>query len=369
VIVLHLIPHLTKGGAERQLVYLALYGARIGREVHVGYLAGTPVPDELAASGVRLHPIGHAGNYDPLLFLRLVQLIRRVRPDIIQTWLLQMDILGGLAALLTKIPWLLREPVNAVFWTDGLKTRLRRWIGARADAIVSNSAGGDAYWAKVKPGAQRFVIGNIVPLDEIAAVPKAPAGSLGFPDTRPVVMSAGRLDGQKNFAVMISGLAKVLDRTGTGAVIFGEGALRGQLETLIRGCGMQGKILLPGTVPSIWGALKSAAVFISLSRYEGHPNVVLEAMACGCPLIVSDIPSHREFLDDTTAVFVAQYEDPGAVANAILEVLGNADAASIRSRAARARLDRGYGVATVSEKYAAVYEAVLARRQTSSAAK
>ena len=207
------------------------------------------------------------------------------------------------------------------------------------------------------------MIGNVVPVDEIAAVPKAPEGSLGFSDKRPIIMSAGRLDEQKNFEVMIRGLAKVLDQTGAGAVIFGEGSLRGRLEALIRDCGMQEKILLPGTVPSIWSALKSARIFISLSRYEGHPNVVLEAMACGCPLIVSDIPSHREFLDETTAVFVAQYEDPGVVANAILEVLGNAEAASMRSRAARARLDRGYSVATISGKYEAVYEAVLARRK------
>ncbi|OIQ64696.1 4-alpha-N-acetylgalactosaminyltransferase [mine drainage metagenome] len=298
-----------------------------------------------------------------MLFVRLVRLVLRLKPDVIQTWLLQMDILGGLAALLTNTPWLLREPVSGLFWTGGLKTRLRRWIGVRADAIVSNSAGGDAYWADVKPAAQRFVIGNVVPMDEIAAVPKAPDRSLGFSDTRPIIMSAGRLDEQKNFEVMIRGLAKVLDQTGAGAVIFGEGPLRGRLEVVIRDCGMQEKILLPGTVPSIWGALKSARIFISLSRYEGHPNVVLEAMACGCPLIVSDIPSHREFLDETTAVFVAQYEDPGAVASAILEVLENTEATSMRSRAARARLNLGYSVATISGKYESVYETVLARRE------
>ena len=96
----------------------------------MGYLAGTPVPDELAESGVHLHPIAHSGNYDPMLFLRLVRLIWRLRPDIVQTWLLQMDILGGLAASLTRTPWLLREPVSGLFWTGGLKTRLRRWIGS-----------------------------------------------------------------------------------------------------------------------------------------------------------------------------------------------------------------------------------------------
>jgi glycosyltransferase involved in cell wall biosynthesis len=362
VIVLHLIPHLVKGGAERQLMYLATYWARAGREVHVAYLAGTPVPEEIAASGVRLHPIAHAGNYDPMLFVRLVRLIRQLKPDLVHTWLLQMDILGGLAAMLTKTPWLLREPVSGAFWTGGLKTRLRHWLGARADAIVSNSAGGDAYWSTAKPARQRFIIGNVVPLDEIIASPKTPVESLGFSDSRPVIMSAGRLDEQKNFTVMIRGLAGVIDQIGAGAVIFGEGPLRGHLEALIRELGMEGKILLPGMIPSIWGALKSAQTFVSLSRYEGHPNAVLEAMACGCPLILSDIPSHREFLDETTAILIERYEDPDALANAVLEVIADGEAASARSRAARARLGLGHNVATISGKYEEVYETIIARR-------
>jgi glycosyltransferase involved in cell wall biosynthesis len=363
VIVLHVIPDLVKGGAERQLVYLATHWARTGREVHVAYLAGTPVPDAVIESGVQLHPISHTSNHDPMLLLRLVSLVRRLKPDIVHTWLLQMDVLGGLAALLTNTPWLLREPVSGLHWTPGAKTRLRRWIGARADAIVSNSAGGDAYWADINPAVQRFIIGNVVPFDEILASPKAPAGSFGFSDGRPIILLAGRLDEQKNFDVTIRGLAKVVDRIGAGAVIFGEGPLRGHLENVIRACDMQDKILLPGRVPNIWGALKSARVFVSLSRYEGHPNVVLEAMACGRPLVVSDIPSHREFLDNTTAIFVERYEDPDALADAILETFEDEEAALVRSRAALARLDRGYSVATVSGKYEAAYEAVVARRK------
>jgi glycosyltransferase involved in cell wall biosynthesis len=362
VTVLHLIPHLVKGGAERQLSYLASYWGRTGREVHIAYLAGTPIPSGIEESGVHLHPIAHMSNYDPMLFLRLIRIIRRVRPDVIHTWLLQMDILGGLAALLTKTPWLLREPVSGEHWSRGSKARLRRWLGARADVIVSNSAGGDAYWATIVPAARRSVIGNVVPFGEIINAPKISGHSLGFSDSQSIIISAGRMDEQKNFEVVIRALAQVIGRTGAGAVIFGAGPLRGQLESLIRDIGLQGKILLPGVVPSIWGALKSAAVFVSMSRYEGHPNVVLEAMACDCPLIVSDIPSHREVLDSSTAMFVEKYEDPDAVAQALLSVFGDAEGARIRSREARARLDARYSVATICRKYDAVYEAVVARR-------
>jgi glycosyltransferase involved in cell wall biosynthesis len=68
--------------------------------------------------------------------------------------------------------------------------------------------------------------------------------------------------------------------------------------------------------------MKKASLFISLSKFEGSPNAVMEAMACGCPLVLSDIPGHREILNDKSALFV----DPSNIrltANAILKVLNN----------------------------------------------
>ncbi len=57
---------------------------------------------------------------------------------------------------------------------------------------------------------------------------------------------------------------------------------------------------------SVWALMKKASVFVSLSAYEGCPNTVMEAMACGCPIIVSDIPEHREILDEQSALFVTR---------------------------------------------------------------
>lgn len=362
MIVLHLIPHLLKGGAERQLTYLTSYWAHSGGEIHIAYLAGTPIPDGIAESGVQLHPLAHASNYDPMLFVRLIRLIWQVKPALIHTWLLQMDILGGLAAILTNTPWVLREPASGLHWSRGLKARLRRWIGAKADAIVSNSIGGDTYWIGVTDRTQRFIIGNIVPVEQIQASPKSSFSSLGLAEGQSFVLLAGRLDQQKNFEVVVRAFRQVVDRFAVCAVIFGEGPDRQRLEDLIDSCGMQGKILLPGVIPNIWGALKLARAFVSMSRYEGHPNAVLEAMACGCPLIVSGIASHREFLDDSTAVLVGDYEDPKAVAEAISSVLGDRNQAAIRSQSARSRLDSSCCAAAICERYDAVYEVVLERR-------
>jgi glycosyltransferase involved in cell wall biosynthesis len=82
--------------------------------------------------------------------------------------------------------------------------------------------------------------------------------------------------------------------------------------------------------------MKRADALISLSRFEGCPNVVLEAMACGCPLVLSDIPAHREILDESSALF-ADPDDPDGAATALKETLARDDGVRRRARAARVR--------------------------------
>jgi glycosyltransferase involved in cell wall biosynthesis len=359
--ILHCIPHLTGGGAERQLAYLAEHSARAGHEVHIAYLTGGPAPTGLELAGVRLHPLAHKGTHDPLLVARLIRLVRRLRPDLVQTWLLQMDVLAGLAAFATHTPWVLREAISGAFWTKSVKSQLRRWVAMTADAVVSNSTGGDAYWQSQKPHHRRFVIGNAVAIEAVrAASPMSPT-ELGLSPDRPIIVSAGRLDEQKNLDVLIRALARVVAERPAYAVIFGEGPLRAPLEALIDRIGANGRILMPGFSTRLWSALKCAQVFVSISRYEGRPNVVLEAMACGLPLVVSDIPAHREILDAETALLVGHYEDPQAVADAVIAALSDRNSAAQRSERALARvLDAG--VPRMAEAYERVYTTILQRR-------
>jgi glycosyltransferase involved in cell wall biosynthesis len=361
--ILHCIPHLLGGGAERQLGYLAEHCAQSGHEVHIAYLAGGPVPRSLERAGIRLHPLAHKGAHDPLLLARLIGLVRRLRPDLVQTWLLQMDVLAGLAASLTRTPWVLREPTNAASWTRSVKSELRCWVAMTADAVVSNSPGGDAYWQRHKGDHQRFVIGNAVAIDAIRAAPPMPPAELGLSGDRPIIVSAGRLEAEKNVDVLVRSLARVIAEQPAAAVIFGDGPLRAPLQALIDRLGANGRILLPGFDTRLWSALKCAQVFVSISRHEGQPNVVLEAMACGLPLVVSDIPAHRELLDQEAALFVSEYEDPDAVAEAIIAALSDRAGARRRSELAFARV-RDKGVPRMAAAYERVYATVLSRRSS-----
>jgi glycosyltransferase involved in cell wall biosynthesis len=106
--------------------------------------------------------------------------------------------------------------------------------------------------------------------------------------------------------------------------------------------------------------MKRADVFVATSLFEGQPNAVLEAMACGCPLVVSDIPAHRELLDETTALLVNPHK-ADALAEAILDVLSAPAAALARARKARAGV-ASLSIPSVARRYAELYESVLAAR-------
>jgi glycosyltransferase involved in cell wall biosynthesis len=95
--------------------------------------------------------------------------------------------------------------------------------------------------------------------------------------------------------------------------------------------------------------MKRARVFVSLSRYEGSPNVVLEAAACGTPLVLSDIAAHRDLVGDETASFV-DCDDAEQAAEAIR-------AAIVRPRIVRPRNERD-SIESVAREYLAIYEKV-----------
>jgi glycosyltransferase involved in cell wall biosynthesis len=123
--------------------------------------------------------------------------------------------------------------------------------------------------------------------------------------------------------------------------------------------GLSGRIRAPGFVGDVWSWLKRAQVFVSVSYFEGMPNSVMEAMACGCPLVVSDIPMHREIVGDDGALFVDP-NDPKAIAESVLEVLRDPGRAKERGDRARA-LARRWSIDSAAEAYAALYEGAARR--------
>ncbi len=356
--ILYCIPTLGNGGAERQLSYLAGELQRTGHEIHIASSRGGPNLDRLMSDGVHCHHVGGVSNRDPMIFLRLMRLMRRLRPDVVQTILAPMDIMGGAAALITRTPWILKESSSARLYADGLRQKFRSALGRRADRIVSNSAGGDAYWQSVR-GAPRCVIRNAIPFAEIDRAASGFKSGVARGNEEKVVLFAGRLDSGKNVRTLILSLAEIAHEVPFIALVCGDGPRRQSLERLARKLGIAHRVVFTGYVSNVWTLMKGADAFVSLSRFEGCPNVVIEAMACGCPLVLSDIPAHREILDGKAASFVDP-DDPAEAAKAIKAVLNDGTAARVRARTALANAAE-WRVEQIAQLYKRVYHNVSTR--------
>jgi glycosyltransferase involved in cell wall biosynthesis len=307
------------------------------------------------ATGAAVHQIRARSPHDPLLFPRLVKTIRSVDPEVVQVWLRQMDILGGLAALILRKPLVLTERSSRAAYPRSVKHVLRLRIGSFASAVVANSEAGERYWrGRINRHGRSCMISNAVPVGEIALAP--PVRNIIAGDKK-LVLFAGRMEPEKNIDVLLPALLMTLDSDDFDIVFCGEGSLKPRIAEWIDRNALGHRARVLGYTPTLWGLMKRASVLVSPARFEGAPNVVLEAMACRCPLVVSDIPEHREFLDERAALF-AHPGSPAEIAAAIRTALADPDAARVRATAAFARLER-FDPPSIARQYLDLYRTIL----------
>jgi len=358
--ILHCIPSMGGGGAERQLTYLIGGLTRLGWEMHVALLAGGPNWERLHSGGAVIHQVKSRTSYNLKIFWQLKQVIRQIEPDLVHTWLLLMDIFGGLASWTERLPWILTENSSGMAYSFGFKDRWRIALTSSASAVVSNSTGGDQYWhTRLNKRVARYVIPNALPLDEIAAVQPIGLEETGLGPEQGIVLFVGRFSPEKNLETLLLVLRTVLSRPQTVAVLCGEGPLYLQVKQCLNTYAIADRVRLLGFVSDVWRWMKRASVLVSLSLFEGAPNVVLEAMACGCPLVVSDISAHRELLDTHSALLVDAHA-PKAIAEAIVNVLSVPEAAARRAQRAQAKVAQ-WSISSVAQQYAQVYHEVLTK--------
>lgn len=293
-----------------------------------------------------------------MLLWNLVRLVRHIRPDVVQTWLPQMDILGGLAALVSRTPLLVSERSSAAAYPPGWKIKLRLAIGKRACGVVANSRGGMDYWRPYLPCENLHLVRNCNADELLSSDTTNESDPLGL-DACPLILFAGRFSYEKNIPVLMAALISVLRRHRNATVVLcGEGPERSLADEMMASAGLRHRMRMTGYSEQLPAWMRRAAVCISVSTFEGHPNVVMEAAMHGCPLVLSDIPAHRELFDEEAAAY-APTTSPERIADAVLDALHNPAAA--RSRATKARkIAQRWDVPTTLEAYKRIYAGAVA---------
>jgi glycosyltransferase involved in cell wall biosynthesis len=233
------------------------------------------------------------------------------------------------------------------------RRRAVRWLLPRtaqlffpwADQVCAVSCGvaGDLAEVTGIPVRDIRILYNPTVTPELIAQAKLPSGHQWL-DAKdgPVILGAGNLSAIKDFAMLIRAFARVRRTQPVRLIVLGEGDERPRLESLARELGVAGEVDLPGFRSNPYAFMARADLFALSSRVEGMPNTIIEALACGCPVVATDCPSGpAEILEGGRYGALVPPGDDSALADAMSATLrGAPDPGALRARAADFSVER-----------------------------
>lgn len=263
----------------------------------------------------------------------LVRLIRRVNPQTVLSTTAHLNMLLILAKpLLPAGTRLLVNEVttpSAYLARDVRYPRVWRWLYRnlypRADKVLCLSD------AIVKDLTEEFnvprrkLIRIYNPVDAGWMRQLADSGGNPFSDSGPHLVAAGRLRKEKGYDLLLQAVPAVVQAfPGTRLTILGEGPLEAELRELARRLGVAENVEFPGYLQEPWSYFKHADLFLLSSRFEGMPNVVLEALALGTRVVATDcVEGMREIQEASDRLVLVPPENPAAFADAVIAVLSS----------------------------------------------
>lgn len=225
---------------------------------------------------------------------RLRKALVRAGADVIVSFMTSTNVLARLATAAWKTPLVASERNEPEHQSLGRAWRiLRRHVVSRSDVVVVQTDRIADWWRGHMPGVNVAVVPNPVQVDDDALPDAATRDVLAWADGRSIILAAGRLVRQKGFDLLIEAFARSRpDRERSWClVILGEGEERSRLEHAVEARDCDDSVLLPGFSSTPHALMHSADMFALSSRFEGMPNVVLEAMRCGLPVVSFDCPT------------------------------------------------------------------------------
>lgn len=286
------ISSLGAGGAERVLTTMANYWAARDWDITIVTLDDGKTPPFFDLDPrVKRIPLGVARNAPNISVGLLNNIVRlyamrtaflKSRPEVIISFVDMMNVLTLLATWGWKTPIVISERTDPAKSNIGkIWGRLRSWVYPMADTlVVQNQAAYEHFQPRLNI-RQRVIPNPVLPPPDNQ---KAEIKTFGGP----FIITVGRLSPEKGYDLLIRAFALIQKKyPAWNLVILGDGPMQTELERLTAQNGLSSKVHLLGKVKNPYDYLKNAELFVLSSHYEGFPNALCEAMACGLPVIAT----------------------------------------------------------------------------------
>jgi glycosyltransferase involved in cell wall biosynthesis len=293
----------------------------------------------------RLHrPMRPVG--DTLALVALVRLFLRERPTIVHTHSSKAGQLGRLAARIAGVP-VVMHTVHGWSFHDGMRPALRaaavlvERLTARLTSsliVVADRDRRTGVQRRIGRPDQYTLVRSAIELADYRPRPDAAAGArqaIGLDAAAPVVGTVTRFLPQKDPITLARAFAQVAERVpGSRLVVVGDGPMRARVEELLGGFGIRDRVTLLGARTDVAAILPAFDVFVSSSRWEGLPRVIVEAATAGLPVVATDVGGNSELLVHGESGMLVPAGDADALAAAVTAVLTDGELARSLRRAA-----------------------------------
>lgn len=380
--VLHLIPTLLGGGAERQLTNLVCGSSRDNVH-HVVCVIGEAefFLGKLREAGFKVIQLDIFAKRPFIQAARKFrQVIDEEKPDIIHSWLYDANVSARIAVLLNgKIPLVTSlqladyEPETArignyaPYKVKGLKaidkftSMLAKPYFVPCSEFVKNSYNRNYGLHE----ARTQVIYNAVDPESLSAAEgeaEAIRAELGLPDDAFIYLNVGRLDPQKNHTLTLRAFAKVLEKVPDAYLLLaGVGALEEELKKNARELGIHEKSIFLGRRKDVGALLELADVFVFPSFFEGLPVALIEAMFKSLPCIASRVEVFEEVIDDRENGILVNPNSVEELEAAMLELYEDAGLRGKLGENAAREARSKYTIAATAGQWEAFYRRIKER--------
>lgn len=349
---------------------------RVVHFVTGGFSGATQVAVDLCLSAM------HGGPFEPVLVLRRKRHTPMARVQALRALGLTVHLVSGWAHLVTiaELASLLRELRPAALLAHGFPEHLLgRHAGVRAGVPVliqveHNSRERYTAWSRwqsrwlarrsaalvgVSEGVRQSLLVQGLPADKTVAIPNgidlARFAQTGGGREPGIVMSA-RFARQKDHATLIDAMALLSSRHGLRPLLqlAGTGPRLARMQARVGQLGLDGQVRFLGHHVDMPGLLRSQAIYVLSTHYEGMPLALVEAMAAGCACVASDVIGVRGVIEDGVTGLLVPESDATALADAIARLLHDPALAARLGAAARERALAEHGLALMRERYEAL---------------
>ena len=356
------------GGAQIHIRDLSTALNNAGHDISV--LAGTNgvLADNLKARGIPFYLIPHlARQVSPFQDVRCISEVLRtlceIRPDIISTHSTKAGFIGRIAGKSLGIPTLFTA--HGWGFTDGrpplqafaFKTIERITAPWSARIItVCDSDYTAAIRAHVAARDRLITIHNAMP--DVDETLRASPGN-----SPPRLVMVARLSHWKDHPTLLHALSGLKDLEWRLELI-GEGPLRDQIEEMVRELGLTSRVTFLGFRPNVPKLLAEAQVFLLISKWEGFPRSILEAMRAGLPVVATNVGGVKESVVDGISGFVIQPGETVRLRECLRKLITISAMRVSMGKAGRERYEENFTFDRLVEKITKVYEAALEKRKT-----